>query len=212
MPRVDPNDEKYESGGGGTEKCGPGAKLLVAVGFERYSSSRKGTPMIGIRWLCLHDFNGNDEKRVAFDNVANTANSMWRFAAIAKALGYSDMFDTDDDEDLWAMLSSGYLVGKLQNETYQGKTQAKLKFYDEPDGDFQYDDDPDWATWIEEAEEGHQRYLDWRAEHPRGESGGGSGGSRGGGRRRGSRSRSYGGGGYDGPDTPPASAYDDVPF
>lgn len=172
MAKVNPQDEKYEKKFQKTPECGTGKKLLAAVGFERYKSGRRGTPMIGVRFLCVHDFDADegagDAKSITFDNIANTDAAMWRFVDLAKGLGWTEPFDPDDDEEVGALLTSGYVQANLVEETFQGKKKVSPAEYVKADEADAYEEDPNWQTWIEQAEEDFRGYLEWRAKNPRG--------------------------------------------
>jgi hypothetical protein len=170
MPKVDPNDEKHNGSGAKTPQCGEGRKLLACVGFERYTAGT-GTPMIGARFVCLKDYEGNgDEKAIAYENFTNTEKAMFRLVNFARSAGHHEPFDSDDDDDLKAVLEAGYVEAELITETWNGKDRIKVREFSEPGS---IEEDPEWGAWIEEAEAGHQDYLAWREENPRG--GGNSG-------------------------------------
>lgn len=190
MAKINPNDSKWDDGGGGerTPQCGVGDKLLAAVGFERYKAST-GTKMLGVRFLCLSDMAGSgDEGSICFENFALTEKALWRMVDYARAVGYNEPFDPENDEDIGALLTAGYCIGHLAEETYKGKTSVRIS----GEGDTpafrktgSYDEDPGWSAMIEAAEDNHRDYLDWRAKNPRGggSSGKGYSGGTGGGQR-----------------------------
>lgn len=173
--KIDPNAEEYKKQEG-APKCGPGEKLLVCVGFERYEAST-GSPCLSLRLICLQDRAGRgDEKHEVFENFTLTDAAMWRFVKFVQAIGYSEPFDVDDDNDVEKIVTNGYVSAIIEMETWKDKQQPKVKFWNPPGS---YTDDPDWASWIEEAEQRHAEYLDWRASNPRKPGGGESGGNRG---------------------------------
>lgn len=186
MAKVNPQDEKYDGGGGRTEQCGPGTKLFAVVGYERYSSSR-GNPVLSIRLLCLLDREGSkDEGKVVFENFTLTDKAMWRLVNFARAIGYNEPFDTDDNEAIGALLTSGYVDGLVHMDRWGDKETPKVKEFSAPAG---YTEDPDWGAMIDQGEADHRDYLKWRADNPRGAGGssGGGGSRRGGGGSGGGR-------------------------
>lgn len=190
MAKVDPNDKKYD-GAGKTPACGKGDKLLAALGFERYRAST-GSRCLSVRFLCLRDYAKiGDEKHEVFENFTMEDRSMWVFINFVRAIGYTEPFDPDEDEDIEAILTAGYVLGTIGVKQWQGKDQARIETFAAPPDD---GDDPEWAAWIEEGEARHQKYLAWREKNPRGQRSASSGG--------GSSSHSSGGAGNN----------DDIPF
>jgi hypothetical protein len=173
MPKINPQDTKYDSGGettGKTRQCGVGDKLLAAVGFERYFA-RTGTAMLGVRFLCLVDYaDSNDEGAICFENFSITEKSVWRIVEYARSVGFNKEFDPEDDTDIGELLTHGYCVGHLVADEYQGKTRFRIGREGDTPGfrrPGSFDEDPEWTAMIERAEDDHREYLDWRAKNPR---------------------------------------------
>ena len=181
MAKINPNDKQFDTrpeGGGGDrpEPVGPGRKLLAAVGFERYDS-RNGNPMVSVRFVCLHDFDGNgDERGEIWDQFTLTDRAMWRIVEFARALRFPDAFDPEVDEDVTGLLTHGYVEADVRMDTWNGKERPKVDRFHVARS---VDEDPDWPAWLEAGEERHRGYLSWRADNPRdgyGSSGSGSSG------------------------------------
>jgi hypothetical protein len=174
MAKIDPNDAKWTEGapsGDRPKPVGPGKKLLAAVGFERYFS-RNGNPMLSIRFVCLLDREGSgDEKGEIYENFTLSDRALWRFVAFAQALGYPEAFDPEDDEDVSRLLTHAYVEGEVRMDEWQGKERPKIDRFARAG---RYEEDPDWASWIEAGEERHRGYLEWREKNPRGSGGYGS--------------------------------------
>lgn len=189
---VNPNDEQWNSRGPKAAETKEGRKLLVGVGFERYTAGT-GSRMLMVRFLCLADLDGGpDAKSVHFENYTLEDKSLWVFMNYVKATGYSEAMDLDNDEHISAVLCAGYVEATIEKEKRPRAGSApKLRigaYSYEPPGPNSPEDDPEWQTWISEAEEGHQKYLEWRERNPRGAArSGGSG-----------RASSGAGGGYGG--------------
>lgn len=166
MAKIDPNDSKWsERSDDENRHVGPGKKLLAAVGFERYQS-RNGNPMLSVRFICLLDREGSgDERREIYENFTLTDRAMWRMVDFAKALRFGEAFDPDVDEDISRLLTAGYVEAEVKMEEWQGKERARIAKIVRPG---RYEEDPDWSSWIEQGEERHRGYLDWRAQNPRG--------------------------------------------
>lgn len=179
MPKVDPNDKEYDKKEG-YPLCGEGRKLLAPIGFERYQS-QNGNPMIGVRFLVLRDYadDGDDANTECYENFTNTPKALFRIARFARALGQTDPFDTDDDEELGNILVMGYVEADVEVEEFEGKSKPRPKEFHVWRGD---GEEPEWSEWIDAADTRHTEYLVWRAEHPRGtfNKGGKGGGSSGG--------------------------------
>ena len=167
MARINPNDKQFDdngSGGGERKQISIGRKLLAAVGFERYSS-RNGNPMISVRFICLQDYEGGvDDRAEVYENFTLTERAYWRIVGFARALGYPDAFDPDVDEDISSLLTHGYVEANIQMDTWQGKERPKIDQFSRAGS---VSEDPEWKTWIEEGEERHRGYLDWRKNNPR---------------------------------------------
>jgi hypothetical protein len=174
MAKINPNDSKWSDGapsGDRPKQVGPGRKLLAAVGFERYES-RNGNPMVGVRFVCLvdreaagSDVASGDEQGEIYENFTMTDRAMWRVVDFARAIGYPDAFDPEDDEDLGKLLTHGYVEAIVEMDSWQGRERPKIARFQRPGS---YSDDPDWGEWIEAGEERHRGYLSWRADNPRG--------------------------------------------
>lgn len=169
---VNPNDEKYESGGGDkTRYCKAGKKVLAPLGFERWKSS-KDSAMVSIMFGCVADLekNGQDAGAVVWRNFALTQNAVQFFARFAKAMKRTGPFNVFKDEDLNEILGLGACVGKVEIESGEredGKGQwqrGEVKFFDPYDGDWE----PQFDDLISEMESAFDEYLVWRAKNPRG--------------------------------------------
>lgn len=173
MAKINPSDKRFdtrsESGGGDRPNpIGPGRKLLAAVGFERYES-RNGNPMISVRFVCLRDFEGGGNERAeCYDQFTLTDRALWRIVEFARALGFSDAFDPEVDEDVTRLLTHGFVEAEIVLDSWQGKERPKVDRWHVARS---VDEDPDWSEWIEAGEERHRGYLSWRAENPRSASG-----------------------------------------
>ena len=192
MPKIDPNDAKYESNGERATPCKTGKKLLVYTGFERYYS-KNSNPSLMLRFVCVKDYAGKeDEGSEQLENFTLTDKAMFRFVALLKALGVHQPFDSDSDEELTDALLNNRpgVIAELIEEEYNGKKSVKIKsFTIAPDAEFESDENglvlrSEWDEMVKESEQRHTAYLEWRAKNPRGASAyGGKGGtaSRGGG-------------------------------
>jgi len=181
---INPKDEQWQKGDKHPMVLTVGEKLFAAVGSERYRA-KTGSRCLSVRFVSLKDYAGTgDENKDMFENFVLEQSSMWRFVKFVNAIGYSEPFSVDSDEDIEKILTFGYVRASVKLETYQGEVSARAELWLSPG---QVTEDPEWAEWISAGEERHAAYLDWRAENPRGAGGGRSGGGGG--------SRSGGGGG-----------------
>lgn len=206
---VNPKDEQYQGAGGERwlQVAALGEKLFAAVGSERYRS-QSGSRCLGVRLLCLRDFaDKGDFNKEMYENFTLEDSSMWRFVAFVNAIGYTEAFDVDSDEDIEKILTHGYARGSLKVDRWNGEDRLKvdrwLPWAEMPN-------DPQWEQWIAEAEDRFAGYLEWRAEHPREARSGGGGG--GGGRRGGSGGGGGASGGDSGRSSPRGDADADIPF
>lgn len=181
----DPNAEDYkkERTKWLTEK---GRHTFAAVGFERFNSSTKGTPMLGVRLVVI---DGPEWGKVFVPEFAMSDAALWKFAEFCRALKQDSPFDPNDNEALGAVLVNGFFTADCEPETYNGFTRLKAGDFEPFSGKLSHSEDEVNAL-IEETEKAHMDYLEWRAKpgNSRAEKaatkkqkGGGGGGGNGGG-------------------------------
>jgi hypothetical protein len=156
MAIVNPNES------GGSRTCTPGRKVLASIGLDR-SETQKLSPTLEAHWVCVKDLSapagGNGEKGLdVWDTFVLTDAARWRLGTAARAIGWTQPFDDENDEDVLQVFTNGYVIATLEEETnpQNGKVQVRVKRYDPytgPEGD-------DWAAIIQKGERGHDRYRD----------------------------------------------------
>ena len=188
-----------EGGGERTPMLTVATTIAVAavVGFERFESPQKRTPGLKVRFVVL---DGEHAGKCVDRDYWLTENALGQLADLALAKGHEEPFDPEDDDDI-----AKAIMGKAV------EIKTKTRRYNDKDGNEKVAADVDftnkckrrakdqaekklWSGVLKTAQEQFQGYLDWRADHPRGEGGGGGSGE----------DRSSGGAA--------SSADDDVPF
>ncbi|MBU6287639.1 MAG: hypothetical protein KGS10_05700 [Chloroflexi bacterium] len=183
MAKVDPRDKQWDSGGGTgggerkkPEPVRPGKKLLAATGQEHYTS-QKGTPMVSIRFVVLYDYEKvGDEGREIFENFCAAGAGLAMTVRFARAIGYHEPFDPEIADDVEKVMMSGYVVGRVEMDSWQGKERPRVKYWDPCPGSTVAD--PAWDAVIAQSEANHVKYLEWRHKNPRGAGFGGGGSGR----------------------------------
>ncbi len=210
---VDPNAEEHDSKG--TKYCRTGKKVLAPLGFERFFSKKK-TPMLAVRFICVNDMverddgEETDQGRHVWRQFSITRKAISYFARFARGMGHNSPFNAKDDDSVSEVLGAGLVIGTvavssgISEKTGKPWERSEVKYFDR----FEGDDDPEWDEIIVAGEEEWDKYLKWREAHPRGQrkDSGGSGGSGDSGDSGGS------GGSFGGSDDDMPYQNDDIPF
>lgn len=157
--QINPMSEEFASTNSQPERTQyvtAGRKVLAPVGFTRGKSSVKGTPYIELGFVCVADLEDNGEVgAVTTRKFWVTPAAIAQFAKFFRALGVTSAFDTDSDDDLDRVLSTGYIQAFCKTETYQksdgseGSTTSPA-FFDSVSG-------PDKPEWEDEV----RAKIDW---------------------------------------------------
>ncbi len=109
-----------------------GKKIAYAVGHNSFPGVNG--PVVSIAFTVVHSKEG-DVGALHVERFQVTEKSIWRLAALAGAVGYSEAFDPTVDEDLEAVFATGPLVIDLQENTYNGRTRLEIKNFSAWRGD-----------------------------------------------------------------------------
>ena len=116
-------------------------------------------------WVCVKDIDNKDEEgKELWDDFYLMDNSLWKISDWALAMGWDEMFDPDDDDDIEAIMAKGVCVIEVKSETYQGKSNVKAAGYSAYNGE----EGPEWDSIIEQGEEHFRKVQEWRARNPQG--------------------------------------------
>ena len=142
-----------------------GKRVLAPVGFYRWNSAKKQTPCITIGFVCVADLDGNGEEgAVTTRDFWITERSIAMLAKFFRALGVTNAFDTDSDDDLDKALAQGYVQSTLKTETYtksdgsEGSSTSPVFF------DPARSEDPAWEDIVRENAGWFEGYVQRKQE------------------------------------------------
>ncbi len=96
------SDKKFE-----TKKLSAGVKTFVPVG-ARFGSWQSGTKFLEIGHVCIESDKGKEEQGCTYYcRFALSSNSLWRIGRYAASLGYKQVFDPENMDDIQKVLMSG---------------------------------------------------------------------------------------------------------
>lgn len=150
-PTPQPNRTRYVT---------EGRKVLAPIGFTRGKSSLKGTPYLELGFVCVKDLDGNGEEgAVTTRKFWITPAAVAQFAKFIRALGCTTAFDTDVDDDLDRVLSTGYVQAFCKTETYtkrDGSEGASTSpaFFDTASGE-----QPEWEDEVRNVGDWWSEYV-----------------------------------------------------
>lgn len=171
--------------GGQTERINRNTRVLLApCGWEHYESTKKHTPGVLVRWVALE---GPDAGKVTERTFWKSDAAADQFLDYCLAAGYREPIDWDDDDDLEALFTGGDSKGVVladikvedtwtRNDGTEVKTYRPAWFGPSNVPKPSAEQAKRWNALIKAAEEGWDRYMQWRETHPRGQSRGGGGG------------------------------------
>jgi hypothetical protein len=165
---------KKSEGGGGVRRVGVGEKVLAATGYERWTAST-GNPMLSIHFVCLDDLTsgpGGDVGAVADVAFVLTERASWKLADFAAAMGMTEPFDPDEDEEVEDLIQRGCVVATFGRRMFNGKQKVEVEAFRSCTVEIP----EEWDAMIAAGEAGFRRYQEWRANNPRQGGGGSSGG------------------------------------
>jgi hypothetical protein len=196
MAMYDPSKEKSSGA------CGAGRKVLHPVGYRLYNSSKKGTQMLDIAFVCLRDLAEiGDEKNSVRARFALVDAAMFRYGAFCQAIGYTQPHDPTKPEVIEKMLANAKpIIGTVKVTEWEGNERPEVDKF----AKYRGEQDPEWDEMIAHGEASWQKYLAKIEEKEREAGRGGSRSSGSSARSSAPDEESYSGGG--GGDT------DDIPF
>lgn len=139
----------------------PGA----VVGWEHYESSRKGTPGLLVRFVAL---DGPEAGKIAERTFWLTDAAVDQFLDFVLALGHTEPIDPYNDDHLGSAFSRGAVMMDVRGESWQDRNGNERTSY-RPAwfGAYRGEGSKAWNEIMEQAEEGWNRYIAWRAKNPR---------------------------------------------
>lgn len=125
MPKIDPNDSRYD--GGGT--LPDGDHIVFISDIEVGESKNKGTPYVRFAFECHDPESPHNESKLRFQDYYITDGATWRFVQLCRAARPDGCppVDTDDEKDVSRELLDRPLVITVTSfeDTYNGKTRTK---------------------------------------------------------------------------------------
>jgi hypothetical protein len=165
--RINPNDPKHSL----TPRyiCRPGRAVFAVTRFAR-TETKNLTPMVEIGVVCVKDPKRPDPKTDPSTDVGLpcrlrlyvTERGQRHWGLLAQALGFTDGYDNEIDDDVEKMLSSnkGVFIGEVKVD--EGKW-AEIVDYARYTGAFE----PDWSEIIAKGEEEYEAQQQRRANSPK---------------------------------------------
>ena len=158
----------------------PGA----VVGWEHYKSSRKGTPGMLTRFVCL---DGPDAGKITETTFWLTDAALDQFADFLLCLGHNEPVDPYNDDHLADAFGKGAVMMDVKGENYTDRDgNPRTSYRPAWFGKYNGKGNEKWNAIMEASEAGWSRYVEWRRNNPRPEPGsqpvprqaqGGSGGN-----------------------------------
>lgn len=119
--KFNPNDYEPKEGGGGGGSYIPAGKHIVEVIDHEVSTTSGGYAQVVVTYT-----DGMDRTRR--DYLICEGKAAWQFASLCHALGVTEEFDLDVPRSVKAALYNRRIEIVVGGETYQGKTQLKVKY------------------------------------------------------------------------------------
>jgi hypothetical protein len=133
----------------GTGRPSKGLKVGHAVGMRRWNSMQ-GTDMITISFVIVEDNEASgDEGKFFHERFAITANAVFRLQQYAHAAGYRDTFDTDNDDDIYAIMCAGFVRANLKEDSYKGKERIEVAGFSA----YPSEEKGEWSALVTKGEE-----------------------------------------------------------
>lgn len=144
-----------------------GLKVIQGVGFRHWTNS-KGTPTLDIEFVILRDIEGvgGVSKRCS-KRFWLTPKAMDRFGLFCMAIGQTEPLDPGDHDSIGRLLARGALIGKVEHDTYKGKTRAEVVSFERYTGD----SDPSWDAFVTKGEAEYRTFRE-KMEREHGKDGG----------------------------------------
>jgi hypothetical protein len=155
------------------QRCQTGSHVLVALGMEYFDINDK--PVADVRFVSV---DGDSAGSIHTETFWLNDKSLWRVAKFAVALGWTEPFDPEDQEDFEQVLSYGPVRCQVKVQEVNGYDRSRIEKFSR----YSMDRDPTTGApvfsspqdkLIKMAEEQWAGYLRWRSNNPR-KTGGGS--------------------------------------
>jgi hypothetical protein len=136
MATINPNDFLKENEVKERVKLTDGVKTFVAVG-ARYGHYKSGTKFLEIGHVCIESDKGQQEVGLTYYcRFALSQNALWRIGRYAASIGYKQVFDPEQIDDIQKVLMSGPVQITLNEGEYglEAKYFNKVRVERDKDG------------------------------------------------------------------------------
>lgn len=118
----DPN--AYPDSGGNFEAVPPGDYMVTINSLERRTSENSGNEYLN---LTLEIAEGEHEGIKFFDMLVLTESSFWKVAQLCRAIGQTEPFNLDSDDEVEAVMLGRTCKAKLKVENYKGEKRNRVQ-------------------------------------------------------------------------------------
>ncbi len=119
--KFNPNNYEQKEGGGGGGSYIPAGKHIVEVIDHEVSTTSGGYTQVVVTY-------SDSQDRTRRDYLICEGKAAWQFANLCHALGVTEEFDLDVPRSVKAALYNRRLEISVGEETYNGKTQLRVKY------------------------------------------------------------------------------------
>jgi hypothetical protein len=126
MPRIDPNDSKYDPG-----LPSDGEHICIVETAEASTSKKSGKPMLKINFKIVGHADSDRGKKVNFQYYMLDPDGDWKYVALIKAINpATPAHDPEILADRERFLIGKPFVGLVESyeESYNGNTYDKVRF------------------------------------------------------------------------------------
>jgi hypothetical protein len=125
MATINPNDFLNEKAPKERVKLSDGVKTFIAVG-ARYGYFKSGTKFLEIGHVCIKSDKGDKEVGLTYYcRFPLSQNSLWRMGQYAASIGYKEVFDPEQIDDIQKVL----MIGPLQITLKEGDYGLEAKYF-----------------------------------------------------------------------------------
>lgn len=119
--------------GGAFEPVAPGEYEVIITKAEVTTAKTSGNPMIKVQATIRDDVGQDFQKRILFDNIVFADNTIWKGQQVLKAVEIPDGEEINSIEEFAELISYKAAKMKVKHETYQGKTQERIEYWEVSD-------------------------------------------------------------------------------
>lgn len=162
----DPNSAK--------EGVHPGRKVLHGLGFTRWVSKGKGTPMCDVWFVVLTDLaaeegSDGDAGELIKNRFAFTDAAMMMWGRFCLGVGYAQAHDVFDDDTIDTIIGKGPVIGNVKMKEWEGEERPEIAQFSKFGGD----QDPEWEDAIAKGQARFHKLQAAMTEKARQKGGGG---------------------------------------